>query len=102
MLKWVKALSSLVRGQTDIATAIKEAKELREDTKQVRGEMRQITRAVMSELHKNTGKGSIQDIRNFCDEIRKDVAIIKGSSNRLWVEWGNLQKKIERLREEDK
>ena len=49
-------------------------------------------------------KGSLEDIRDFCDEMRKDLRIRKRldelhkkTDNRLYVEFGNLKAKIERF-----
>ena len=49
-------------------------------------------------------KGSLEDIRDFCDEMRKDLLIRKRldelhkkTDNRLYVEFGNLRVKIERF-----
>jgi len=49
-------------------------------------------------------KGSLEDIRDFCDEMRKDLLIRKRldelhkkTDNRLYVEFGNLKNKIERF-----
>ncbi|MBA7491888.1 hypothetical protein ES702_02436 [subsurface metagenome] len=49
-------------------------------------------------------KGSLEDIRDFCDEMRKDLRIRKRldelhkkTDDRLYVEFGNLKNKIERF-----
>ena len=49
-------------------------------------------------------KGTLEDIRDFCDEMRKDLRIRKRldelhkkTDNRLYVEFGNLKNKIERF-----
>lgn len=42
-------------------------------------------------------KGSLADISNFCDEIRKDLWIKKKTDDRLYVEMGNLKDKVERF-----
>ena len=61
-------------------------------------------------------KGSLEDIRDFCDQIRKDLSIRKRldgktlevdelrkkTDNRLYVEIGNLKAKIERFLEDKK
>lgn len=44
-------------------------------------------------------KGSLEDIRDFCDEVRKDLWIKKKTDDRLYVEFGNLKDKIEQLLE---
>ncbi len=54
-------------------------------------------------------KGSLEDIRDFCDEMRKDLLIRKRldelhkkTDDRLYVEWGNLKAKIERFLQRQK
>lgn len=54
-------------------------------------------------------KGSLEDIRDFCDEMRKDLLIRKRldelhkkTDNRLYVEFGNLKDKIGRFLEKQK
>ena len=47
-------------------------------------------------------KGSLEDIRDFCDEVRKDLWIKKKTDDRLYVEMGNLSKKIDGLIEGQK
>jgi len=47
-------------------------------------------------------KGSLKDISNFCDEIRKDLWIKKKTDDRLYVEMGNLKDKIKRFIERQK
>jgi len=49
-------------------------------------------------------KGSLEDIRDFCDEMRKDLKIRKRldelhkkTDDRLYVQFGNLKNKIERF-----
>lgn len=51
-------------------------------------------------------KGSLEDIRDFCDEIRKDLRIRKRldelhkkNDDRLYVEVGNLRDRIVRYME---
>jgi len=51
-------------------------------------------------------KGSLEDIRDFCDEIRKDLSIRKRlddlrkkTDDRLYVEVGNLRDRIVRFLE---
>ena len=58
-------------------------------------------------------KGSLEDIRDFCDEMRKDLKIRKRADemdkkaaeirkqadNRLYVEFGNLRDKIKKFLE---
>lgn len=44
-----------------------------------------------------TKKGSLKDISNFCDEMRKDLWIKKKTDDRLYVEMGSLKDKIERF-----
>ena len=54
-------------------------------------------------------KGSLEDIRDFCDEIRKDLSIRKRldelrkkTDDRLYVEMGNIKDKIKRFLESQK
>ena len=47
-------------------------------------------------------KGSLEDIRDFCDEVRKDLKIRKKTDDRLYVEIGNIKSKIERFLERHK
>ena len=54
-------------------------------------------------------KGSLEDIAQFCDEIRKDLRIRKRldelhkkNDDRLYVEVGNLRDKIERFLQRQK
>ena len=42
-------------------------------------------------------KGSLEDVRDFCDEVRKDLWIKKKTDDRLYVEMGNLSDKIDRF-----
>lgn len=42
-------------------------------------------------------KGSLGNIRDFCDEVRKDLWIRKKTDDRLYVEMGNLKDKIEKF-----
>lgn len=47
-------------------------------------------------------KGSLEDTRDLCDEVRKDLWIKKKTDDRLYVEFGNLKAKIERFLERQK
>lgn len=47
-------------------------------------------------------KGSLEDIRDFTEEARKTVWILKKALNSHYVELGNLKDKIERFLERQK
>lgn len=96
--KWLKSLWAWL---TD-----KKGKEQSEEVKEVLSK-----EPILKEPPPPIRKGSLEDIRDFCDEIRKDLSIRKRldgktlqvdelrkkTDNRLYVEIGNLKDKIERF-----
>lgn len=76
-------------------------KEMELEATRVKDEIRLIANAVSNELQLKTRKGSIQSIRNYLDEIMKDIRILKNTTNRIYVEWNNFTEQMKGL-EEDK
>lgn len=89
---WFRALFNRFTTTDDLK---KVAKTVREQNK----EIEQMHHATMEELRLKTRKGSIQNIRDYCDEIRKDLLILKNTVNRICVEQNNLNNKIDRFLE---
>jgi len=76
-------------------------KEMEVEAIRAKDEIRLIANAVSKELQLRTRKGSIQGIRNYLDEIMKDIRILKNTTNRIYVEWNNFTEQMKGL-EEDK
>ena len=75
-------------------------KEMELEAIRAKDEIRLIANAVSKELQLRTRKGSIQSIRNYLDEIMKDIRILKNTTNRIYVEWNNFTEQIKHLEEE--
>lgn len=91
--KWLRAFLGWFTGKNDK----EQVKELKESITE---------EPVLKEPAPPIKKGSLEDIAEFCNEIRKDLRIRKRldelhkkNDDRLYVEIGNLRDKIERFLE---
>lgn len=75
--------------------------EMEREAIRAKDEIRLTANAVLNELQLKTRKGSIQNIKNYLDEVKKDIRILKNTTNRIYVEWNNFTEQIKCL-EEDK
>jgi len=76
-------------------------KEMELEAIRAEDEIRLIANAVSKELQLKTRKGSIQAIKSYLEEIKKDVRILKNTTNRIYVEWNNLAEQIKHLKEDE-
>lgn len=95
------SIKSWFRGLFKRGVTEDKMKEMELEVVRAKDEIRLIANTVSKELQLKTRKGSIQSIRNYLAEIKKDIRILKNTTNRIYVEWNNFTEQIKRL-EEDK
>jgi len=94
------SIKNWLRGLFKRSVTEDKMKEMELEAVRAKDEIRLIANAVFKELQLKTRKGSIQAIKSYLEEIKKDVRILNKAANRIYVEWHNLGEQIKHLKED--